>query len=499
MIHKLRPAQRCDAVRFLRPAIIVALAFGVVATSASASPGATERVSVDNAGVQGNEFSFFGDMSGDGRFVAFYSAASNLVAGDTNGTFDVFVRDRQTGTTERVSISTAGDAEGGTDPAISGDGRFVAFESGSDNLVADDTNSVPDVFVHDRQAGTTERVSISTEGEEGDGASFFPDISGDGRFVVFQSSTSDLVPDDTNGVDDILVHDRQTGITESVSVDSSGSRADSHSQVPSINGDGSTVAFTSFATNLVADDTNLMPDVFIHDRQAGVTERVSVSTEGAEGDLPSVNAAISADGSVVVYISDSNLVPEDTNGRGDVLVRDVQAGTTKRVSVDSAGSQSNDTSKWPAVSVDGRFVAFMSNASNLVPGDTNGVFDIFVHDTESGLTERVSVSSARNQGNRYSGDTENQPAISADGRYVAFDSRATNLVAGDTNGYTDVFVHDRSAPTLTPTSTPGELPETGGPSRSGAGEVRLAFTAALLAVGGVLIVLGWCARRRWMG
>jgi Tol biopolymer transport system component len=422
----------------------------VSSVETGASPGGTMRVSVDSAGNQGNGDSWNTAISADGRYVAFMSGASNLVPGDTNGQLDVFVHDRGTGATSRVSVDSSGNqanAESGTpfmSAAISADGRYVAFYSGATNLVPGDTNNTSDIFVHDRETGVTERVSVDSAGVQGNSASGqFAAISGDGRFVAFDSDATNLVAGDTNGVGDVFVHDRQTGVTQRVSVDSAGNQGNGYSyDATAISADGRFVGFKSQATNLVPGDTNGAEDIFVHDRQTGVTQRVSVDSAGNQGNGWSEGPAISADGRYVAFYSlATNLVPGDTNGQWDVFVHDRQTGVTQRVSVDSAGNQGNGGSMHTAISADGRYVAFMSSATNLVPGDTNGAEDIFVHDRQTGVTQRVSVDSAGNQGNDVASVV--QIGISADGRYVAFSSNATNLVPDDTNGCQDVFVHDR--------------------------------------------------------
>jgi len=442
-------------------ATVLALALLLLAANgwpSLALPGTTERVSVDSAGSQGNKNSWADAISGDGRYVAFHSEASNLVPGDTNDGFDVFVHDRQTGVSERVSVDSAGNQGNNVSgwPAISGDGRYVAFESSASNLVAGDINSHCDIFVHDRQTGVTERVSVDTAGNEGNYESYMPAISADGRYVAFQSGALNLVPGDTNVEMDIFVHERQTGITERVSVDSGGNEGNGQSEPPAISADGRYVAFGSWASNLVPGDTNADMDVFVHDRQTEVTERVSVDNAGNQGNGYSDFPAVSADGRYITFFSTaSNLVVGDTNNRVDVFVHDRQTGVTERVSVDSVGNEGNASSEFPAISADGRYVAFDSSASNLVPADTNGEFciDVFVHDRQTGATERVSVDSVGNEGNEWS----RYPAISADGRYVAFESWAWNLVPGDTNGSQDVFVHDRLGIPATPVPTPTSL------------------------------------------
>jgi Tol biopolymer transport system component len=384
-------------------------------------------------------------MSMYGRFVAFQSAATNLVAGDTNSCEDVFVHDRQGGTTERVSVSSAGAQASNecTNPAISADGRFVSFTSFDANLVSGDTNSTFDVFVRDRQSGTTERVSLNSAGAQANAGCFGSGVSADGRFVLFASAASNLVAGDTNNNFDLFVRDRQNGTTEIVSVSTSGVQANSMCTRSSISPDGRFVGFDSAASNLVAGDTNNDFDIFVRDRQNGTTERVSVDSAGAQGNDYSYWATISSDGRFVAFQSfATNLVAGDTNSCADVFVRDRQAGTTERVSLGSAGAQANGPCYLPSISADGRHVQFMGAATNLVPSDSNGCVDVFVRDLQSGTTERVSVDSAGAEGH---GDTWDNcmPSISEEGRYVAFVSFAGNLVAGDTNGFRDVFVRDR--------------------------------------------------------
>ena len=418
-------------------ALALASSLLMLAEETHASLSVTERVSMDSAGVEGNGFSYYPSISGDGRYVAFDSLATNLVPGDANGVGDVFVYDRETGAIQRVSVGSDG-IEGNRVsriPSISADGRYVAFISNATNLVLGDTNGVDDVFIHDRQTGTTERVSVATDSSQGDSSSGYPSISADGRHVAFSSRAANLVPGDTNADWDVFVRDRQTGTTERVSVSSNGSQGDAYSGYPSISGDGRYVAFSSQATNLVAGDTNGAWDVFIHDRQAGITERVSMTSDGLEGNGHSRDCAISADSRHIAFASfATNLVPGDTNGTWDVFVYDRETGTTERVSVGSSGNEGNGYSGDPAISAEGRHITFSSFASNLVPEDANGSGDVFVHDRDTGSTELVSLN-----GN----DSSQQPSISSSGNQVAFQSLASNLVPDDTNGLGDVFVQDR--------------------------------------------------------
>jgi Tol biopolymer transport system component len=415
--------------------------------------GKITRVSVSSAGVQGNNASQSPSVSYDGRFVAFTSYADNLVDGDTNYIGDIFVHDRQTDQTTRVSVSSAGVQGNNTSysPSISSDGRFVAFESYARNLVDGDTNGSGDIFVHDRQTGQTTRVSVSSEGMQGNKFSFSPSISYDGRFVAFRSYAGNLVDGDTNGDYDIFVNDRQTGQTTRVSVSSAGVQGNRRSNSPTISSWGRYVAFVSYSDNLVDgdtnsdDDPNSGTDVFVHDRETVQTIRVSVTSTGVQGDGTNSNPSITSDGRFVAFRSRAgNLVDGDTNRDADILVHDRQTGQIARVSVTSTGVQGNDGSDSPSISSDGRFVAFESYSDNLVDGDTNGDVesylgtDIFVHDRQTGQITRVSVSSAGMQGNRDS----HGPSISYDSRFVAFESYADNLVDGDTNDSRDIFIYD---------------------------------------------------------
>lgn len=412
-------------------------------TSAPADVLTTERISVSTGGAQGDDRSCLPSITPDGRCVAFSSDATNLVPRDKNSYADVFVRDRLLGTTERVSVSSIGIEANATcsHPSVSADARYVAFWSRASNLVADDTNGKYDVFVRDRLLGTTERVSLNADEVEGNGDSGYPSISADGRYAAFYSEATNLVPDDTNGVPDIFVRDRLLGTAERVSVNSDEVEGDDCSAYrSSISADGRYVAFESVATNLVADDTYAQWDVFVRDRDAGTTERVSVSSEETQANGGSGSPSISADGSYVAFDSvATNLVPDDTNGAYDVFVRDRLLGTTERVSVNSDEVEGNGLTRGPSISADGRFVAFSSLAANLVPGDSNDVGDIFVRDRDLGTTERFSVSSTGEEAN----GSSCVASMSGEGRCVAFHSLASNLVPGDTNGQADVFVRDR--------------------------------------------------------
>jgi hypothetical protein len=339
------------------------------------------------------------------------------------------------GVVGRPSVSTGGTQGNGDSlfPAISSNGRFVAYGSSATNLVSGDTNSENDVFVRDRQNGTTERVSVSIHGTQGNGGSQRPATSGSGRYVAFESFASNLVDGDSNGSSDVFVRDRKNGTTKLVSVASGGVQSNSYSQGALISAHGRYVTFESGATNLVSGDTNGTGDVFLRDLDTGRTTLVSIHPDGKQFAETSRPTAISADGRYVAF----NL--NQATGISLAFIRDRRTGTTTRLSIGIDGAKANDDVFAGGISANGRFVALTSTATNLVPGDTNGEQDVFVRDLATGDTRRVSIGPQGVQADGGSGVA----SLSADGRYVALDSGAANLVARDTNGDLDVFVHDR--------------------------------------------------------
>jgi hypothetical protein len=414
----------------------------LLALSAAASAQVTTRVSLSSAGGEGNWASYSPSISARGQFVVFESQASNLVPLDTNWVYDVFLRDRRTGTTTRISVDTNGVQANGDSygASISLDGRFVTFYSSASNLVPGDTNGVSDIFVHDITTSTTTRVSVDSAGGEANGQSYYSSISATGRYVVFGSHASNLVAGDTNAWSDIFLHDRSSGITSRVSLDSSGAQANNRSEYPEISAAGRRVVFESWASNFVASDTNGSPDVFVRDLLSGTTVCASIDPSGIPGNGGCSYPSISGDGRVVGFASGaSNLVAGDTNQLFDAFVHVLATGVTTRISVSTGGVESNALSQFHSpgsLSFDGRLVVFKSPANNLVLNDTNGEQDIFLRDCILGTTTRVNVDS---QGAQAQGRSS-QPVISADGRFVGFYSFAANLVPGDTNGEPDVFL-----------------------------------------------------------
>ena len=388
----MNPALSKACLRGIAMLSIIALALaslpGIV-SPVRAAAGDFTRMSVSSSELEGNAYSRDPDVSADGRFVVFWSGASNLVTGDTNEKEDLFVRDRQTGATTRVSVSSSGAQaeESSYYPSISGDGRFIAFMSDATNLVSGDTNGVSDIFLHDRQTAVTTRVSVSSDSAQADGISdSYVSLSDDGRFIAFHSEATNLISGDINGVADVFVHDRQIGVTERISLDSNELQANAASFNPSISADGRFVAFASAATNLVSGDANARTDIFVRDRALGLTTRVSVNSNGVEADRGAADPVISGNGRFVAFVSlSTNLTDEEPFGYEHIFVHDRQTGETTLVS-QSEGWQLVGTSLAPTISADGRFIAFEFEDR----GDGIGFLAIYLHDQLTGATERVS-------------------------------------------------------------------------------------------------------------
>ncbi len=422
-------------VRILTVALLTLVA-GLIAAPVAAETEVVEtiRVSVASDGTESDGYSEAARISGDESMIVYHSNSSDLVPADTNGTYDVFAYDLAAATTTRISVHSNGTEANGASflPAISSDGSTIAYSSEASNLVPGDTNSASDVFAYDVTTGTTTRISVDSNGNQGDFGGFRAAISGDGSTITYESEATNLVPGDTNATYDVFAHDLATGTTTRISVDSNGNQGNSYSWQPAISGDGSTITYTSDASNLVPGDTNGTFDVFAYDVATETTTRISVDSNGNQADDQSSSPAISGDGSTITYISRaSNLVPGDTNGTFDVFAYDVATETTTRISIDSNGN-----SYGPAVSANGDTIAYSSNASNLVAGDTNGTFDVFAYDVATETTTRISIDS---DGLQADGHSEG-PSVSDGGATITYESGSTNLVGDDTNGTYDVFV-----------------------------------------------------------
>ena len=426
------------AVVMMLPLLLLAVALLLIQEPGSASAPVTVRVSVASDGSQGNDLSLAPGINADGRFVAFPSRANNFTYEDGSDQGDVFLHDTQTGETTLITSTTDGSPSNDngsrfTPPGVSDDGNIVSFVSNSTNLVPGASEDGWYVFARNRSAGTTLRVGLVGGG--GHSGSERPlSMTGDGRFVAFESYSENL----GNGLPryQIFVRDMQTAGMTLVSVASDGTPGDHDGLAPSLSSDGRFVAFESRSTSLVVGDTNgwnpcYGDDIFVHDLATEETTRVSVDSSGAQANCDSHLPSVSADGRYVAFSSlASNLVPDDTNGANDVFVHDRQTGETTRVSISPNGTQMNYGSNWPSISGDGRLVAVVSFSA--------GYSDIYVHDRITATTILASHAPTGARGNYYS----LRPVISKDGRFVAFDSGASNLVPGDTNYRDDVFLYD---------------------------------------------------------
>ena len=400
-------------------------------------------VTTSTTGTQSNEASYMPAISADGRFVAYYSLADNLVSGDTNSSFDIFLHDLATGTTTLVSHASDGTL-GNSDsqePSVSGDGRYVTYASWASNLVGSDTNGTIDIFLTDTANGTTERISVASDGTEGNGYSYRPAISGDGRYVVFESTSTNLTGDPASGFYNIYLHDKQTGSTTLLTKGLGGAAANSSSSFANISEDGHYASFYSNASNLVAGDTNNAADIFRVDLSDGSIERVSVDASGAQATGYSYTPSISADGRYVSFYSTaSNLIAGDSNGLTDVFVKDMVTGTVTRVSQAADGTQTNDSSYDGQISGNGLAVVYGSYANNLASPDTNATYDVFLKDLTTGGIALLSHGTSGDSGNNTSyAYSSGMGGVSTDGTTAVYVSYATDLVSGDSNSQIDVI------------------------------------------------------------
>lgn len=431
-------------MRMLRAASIVVSA---CALAEAARAQATWKAGTASDGLPGNATTGWVTISGDGNVVAFDSAASNLVANDTNGMHDVFVRDLRSGAVERASRGALGaQADGASsNPALSFDGRFVAFESFASNLVAGDGNGASDVFVLDRASGVITRASATWLGLDADQGSQNATISADGRMVVFDSHASNLLEGETLVTRHVYAYDRVGGVLGLVSRSNAFVAGDGESRDAQVAAGGRFVVFASHATNLVAGDANSNSDCFVRDLATNTTSRVSVRTDGTESQGFFQTPTIDGEGRLTAFASlATDLVGGDSNLAFDVFVHDAVTGATTRESVSAQGTQGSGSSYRPSLSADGTTLVFQSFAPDLVHGDTNLCSDVFVRDLASGAVRRASVATSGLEGDGQSF----QVRASADGARVAFWSEATTLAPGDVNGCADLVVHERSASDL---------------------------------------------------
>lgn len=420
------------------------LGFSCACTAAPILAQANKLVNVNSDGEWANNDSYYSIISDDGRFITFQSYASNLAGTDTNNTRDIFYRDVLLGTTELVSVATNGNAGNAISlsPDMSGSGRYVAFCSIASNIVSDDTNGNWDIFVRDMQTGTTERVSMYSDGSQATRRSDSPSISSDGRYVSFQT-LEPFDPADTNGENDVYVHDRVSRQTILVSTNADGTVGNGDSLSAQLSDDATRVMFLSSATNLVMPDFNDKTDVYVKNMISGEVIRANVSSNGAQANDKTEWPSISGDGSVVVFSSRANnLVDGDSLYTWDLFAHFTSSRETVRISVRPDGGEPNSyTFSQVGISWDGRYVAFVSPASDIVDDDTNPYADLFVRDLVDEVTMRAVFGYG---GNEIDGDLS-APDITADGRFITYTAEAENLAIDDGNGQRDIYLVDQAA------------------------------------------------------
>ena len=413
------------------------------ADAANQPVGTTRLISVDQSGGVGDLGSYSGAPSTDGSLVAFNSYATDLVSGDTNGESDIFLRHRNDHSTTKISEAPGGSQadDGSYGPVITPGGRFVAFFSDATNLVAGDTNGREDVFLFDRSTRVTTLVSHSMTGGSANGQSFSPSMSADGRYVTYYSSADDIVPRDGRYGLHVFVWDRFTDETFLISRGLDGKPAKGASYYPDISGDGRYVTFGSKARNLVPGPRDRKLHVYLYDRVADAIVRVDQTPHGVPGNRRAAHAAtISLDGTHVAFGSRArNLSDRDSNYYPDVFVYDVELGTIELITHAYDGGPADGGVYYeyrPTISADGRYVAFDSYATNLVSDDSTPSGDAFVYDRTTDTATLVSRT-PDGQANR----TSFRVMIGDDGRFVTYYTYADNLFDGDDNGCTDVFIY----------------------------------------------------------
>lgn len=428
--------------------LILTTIIAIILCSTVSAAETNELVNLDSDEQQADSDSLFASISGDGRYVVFDSPS--ILAPGSSGNGDIFLRDRLTGTTITISVPNVGGTQNGGSysPSISADGRYVVFGSTSFNLVSGDTNQAPDVFIWDRLSANNPitLISIPNAGGTAQGMSYDPSISADGRYVAFLSGADNLVSGDTNGLVDVFLWDRLTPSNPLIliSIPNAGGQADGMSFKPSISSDGQYVTFASFADNLVFGDSANM-DVFLWDRLAisNPLTLISIPNAGGIANGNSANPSISGDGRYVVFDSAANNLVSGDNNQNDIFIWDRLAlsNSLTLISKPNAGGHANGNSYFPLISSNGRFVIFDSLAYNLVSGDSLLNMDVFIWDRLV-TANPISLISLPNEGGEANGSSNSQ-SISADGRYIVFTSSASNLISLDSNENTDVFLRDR--------------------------------------------------------
>jgi hypothetical protein len=437
----IRKSAESPARKLMKKSIVIttlALCGAVMSSTVFSNEMITVRVSVSTDNNQPidtdtENYEARPAISDDGRFVVYESTAYNLVENDTNNKSDIFLRDRELQTTVRISNGINGEQANGDSatPQMTGNGRFIVFGSTATNLIANDGNNFKDIFIYDTVNKTTERITQTKDGVGYNDHSGVANISDDGRYIVFPSLASNWVGEDLYNGLNVLLHDRETKSTITTNPTGGGR--------PNISADGQFICFSGWSASIVPDDTNGQTDIFLYDVTTQLISRVNVASDGTQANGYSSLCSLSADGRYVAFQSDgTTLVSNDTNVSTDIFVHDAVLQNTERVSLSATGGESDSHNNYPSLAKDGIHIVFQSYSTNFAT--TKQGMSLFTKNRLTGDIRLVSI--ATDGTNRESIDAGYMhPAISGDGQHVAFQSGQTNLVQDDTNDTFDTFVH----------------------------------------------------------
>lgn len=445
-----------NKVYFTKSLLALALA-GV--SSVCAAQLQISRVTVNSFGEELNGKIDSSPRVSDSGDVMIRSYATNLVAHEVVAEqYNLFLKHQPTGAIEQINVATDGSPGNAHAMALgmSADGNYVVFSSAATNLVSQTLDYTGQVYLRDRVKNETILVSLGTDGRGGDGYSTDADVSDDGNFVVFRSSSTNLTAEPTNTNMSVFLYDRTANTTTLVSKTAAGFEPNGNSLQPQISGNGQMISYVSYATNLDSRDTDTKTDIYAYDRIKDSTELVTVSSDGlGSGNNSSGAMSMSYDGKLIAYHTyASNIFANDYNAQFDIGLRDLNQQTTTRISVTHDASEADKGSSFPSITADGRYIAYRSQATNLVENDTNGYTDGFVLDRQTGALKLASVGYTAELPNDY--HVSQIPYLSANGRYFTFDSRASNMVLDDPNTSIDFFLVDYDTKPTIAITAPGD-------------------------------------------
>ncbi|PLX35816.1 MAG: hypothetical protein C0606_17095 [Hyphomicrobiales bacterium] len=398
------------------------------------------RASTSSTNTEGNNHSDLISISGNGRYVVFTSEATNLIAGDTNNNVDIFLKDLATGELKRVSVDENGEQlrYSSTNPFISVDGRYVLYET-TTSIVTEDVNKNSDIYLYDTQTENVELISKDNNGIVSNGHSYDASISNDGKYILYTSSGTNIIDNDINENSDAFIYNRETREVERIPVPQDIIAVGHAVLQASLSGDGTVIVFRSLLDNIDPKDTdtNALEDIFVYDRKIGEFERISVRSDHEDANGKSYTPSISHDGNIIVFESEATNLVDGITESNQIYVYDRTTDSVECVSLSADGEPANQRATNASISADGRYVTFESNASNLVDDDTNGSTDVFRYDRNTNIIIRITVDENGDQITNYTPGTD--AVISADGSTVAFESSAP-ILADDTNHRTDIYV-----------------------------------------------------------